>query len=177
MNVLVVAVLALLLSAPLYVDAQEATQLAVQDAPRLATASPDRADRLAAEARRLFPEPRSWPRAARLLERSARLRDVAHPDRSTAFLDAARIYVHTGALADARRAFEAAAEAASARGAVAEAAHALLDASIVAARTGDRTGAAELRERGALLARSPHLADSDRRRILSRLPVTTARHR
>lgn len=127
------------------------------------------ADRLAAEAYRLFENRSAWPRAARLLEQSADLREVADPRRSGTYLDAGRVYSHVRAHQDARRAFEAAGRAATDRGAIAQAAHAWLDAAIAAAKTGDRSGAETLLTRGTLLAASPHLAADEREGILRRV--------
>lgn len=168
----IAALFALALVPPPVADAQDALAAADVRATGVAASSADPADRLAAEAYRLFTDKRSWHRAARMLEQSARMRDIADPARVTALLAAGRVYDHVGQSDAARRVFEAAAEAATARGAVAVAAHAFLDAAIVAVRSGDRAGAQALIEKGQLLSNSPHLEPSVRDGILRRLPAT-----
>lgn len=148
----------------------DAPPRAADDVAPVAVETPDPADRLAAEAYRLFTDRRSWPRAARMLEQSADLRSLDDPERAETYLAAGRVYSHLKARADALRAFTAAAEAATARGAIAVAAHAYLDAALAAALAGDRGAADDFLERGVLLASSPHLQVGERQSILSRVP-------
>ena len=175
MHALVIALFALTLVAPRPADALQAPPPSVRAVAHTVAGAPDEADRLAEQAYRLFSERPSWGKAARMLERSAGMRDAADPKRADALLEAARIYAHVGAHRDARRAFERAAAAAAERGAVVVAAHALLDAAIVAASVGDRDGAAKLVHKATLLADSPHLATSDRNAILRRMAPEPAR--
>lgn len=143
---------------------------ATEPAHRAVLEAPDPADRIAADAYKLFANPRSWPRAARLLERSATMRSAEDPERAAAYVAAGRVYTAIGSPAEARRAFEAGARAAAARGAIVEAAHAYLDAAIAAALSGDRSGASELLDQGALLASSPHLGAQEKDAIMRRIP-------
>jgi tetratricopeptide (TPR) repeat protein len=152
----------------------DAAQQASDPAHRVVVEAPDPADRIAADAYKLFANRRAWPRAARLLERSATMRSPEDPERAAAFVAAGRVYTAIGAPAEARRVFEAGADAAAARGAIVEAAHAYLDAAIAAALAGDRTRASSLLDRGALLASSPHLAVQEKDAIMRRIPDETA---
>ena len=175
MHALVIALFALTLVAPRPADALQAPRPSVRTVAHTIAGAPDQADRLAEQAYRLFSERRSWGKAARLLERSAGMRDASDPERADALLEAARVYSHVGAHGDARRAFEGAAAAAGERGAVVVAAHALLDAAIVTAIGGDSEAAAKLLQKARLLADSPHLAAADRDSILKRLAPEPAR--
>ncbi len=167
----VVALIALAALAPRTADAQDTSPPSTRTVASAAMTTADPADRLGAEAYRLFSDRRSWHRAARMLEKAAEMRGPADANRVTDLLAAARVYGHVGATDDARRAFEAAAEGAAARGAVSDAAHAFLDAAIVAARSGDRPGANALIEKSLLLSGSPHLDAPARRAILRRVLV------
>lgn len=167
----VVALIALAALAPRTADAQDPPQLSTQDAAPATMATADPADRLTAEAYRLFHDRKAWRRAAHMLEQAAEMREPGDADRVNDLLSAARVYGHAGATRDARRAFEAAADAATARGAVRDAAHAFLDAAIVAARSGDRAGANALIEKSLLLSESPHLDARTRGSILQRVLV------
>lgn len=175
MHALVIALFVLTLVAPRPADALQAPRPSVRTVAHPVVGVPDQADRLAEQAYRLFSERRSWGKAARMLERSAGMRDASDPKRADALLEAARVYAHVGAHGDARRAFEGAAAAAAERGAVAVAAHALLDAAIVAAISGDGAAAAKLLQKAGLLADSPHLAAADRNGILRRVAPEPAR--
>lgn len=175
MHALVIALFALTLVAPRPADALQAPRPSVRTVAHTVAEAPDEADRLAEQAYRLFSERRSWGKAARMLERSAGMRDASDPERAEVLLEAARVYAHVGAHRDARRAFEGAAAAAAERGAVVVAAHALLDAAIVAAGAGDGEAAAKLLQKATLLADSPHLAASDRKGIVRRLAPEPAR--
>ena len=175
MHALVIALFVLTFAAPRPADALQASSPSVRVVAHTVAGAPDEADRLAEQAYRLFSDRRSWGKAARILERSAGMRDASDPKRADALLEAARIYAHVGAHRDARRAFEYAAAAAAERGAVVVAAHALIDAAIVAATAGDRDGAAKLVQKAALLADSPHLAAADRNSILRRTAPEPAR--
>ncbi|MBW3552288.1 MAG: hypothetical protein KY466_02190 [Gemmatimonadetes bacterium] len=175
MHALVIALFALTLAAPRPADALQGPRPPVRTVAHTVGGTPDAADRLAEEAYRLFADRRSWGKAARMLERSAGMRDAADPERAEAFREAGRVYAHVGAQADARRALEAAAAAAFDRGAVVVAAHSLLDAAIVAARAGDRDAAAKLLRKASLLADSPHIDMGDRAGILERVEPEGAR--
>jgi hypothetical protein len=141
--------------------------------PVTTTMNPD-ADRLRAEAHELFNDPRSWRRAARLLERSANLRSVEDPARSDDYRVAGRLYGYAGDLNASQRAFERAAMSAQQLGAVAQAAGAYLDAAHVAVRRGDGKAAGSLIQRGDLLSLSPHLDAAERRAIRNRIPAGEA---
>jgi hypothetical protein len=141
--------------------------------PVTTTVNPD-AERLRAEAHQLFNDPRSWRRAARLLERSADLRSIEDPVRSDDYRLAGRLYAHVGSLGAAQRAFERAAMSAQQIGAVAQAAGAYLDAAHVAVRRGDGRAAGSFIERGDLLSLSPHLNTAERRAIRNRIPAGEA---
>ena len=129
------------------------------------------ADRLLREAYDLFPDRRAWPRAARLLERSAVLRAEDDPARAWAFRMAGQVHAHMRDYKSAREAFQRSAEAASLIGAVADAAGAWLDAAEMALLLGQRVEALDLIEKSALLSRSPHLTDDQRREIVNRIPA------
>ena len=130
------------------------------------------AERLRAEAFRLFEDRGSWAQAARLLERSGDLRSEGDPARIQAFLVAGRIYTHTGSAMAAQRSFEKAAYSAARIGAITEAAGAYLDAALVAAQREDRAKARQLVENAALLAMSPHLEAVEAQAILRRIPAS-----
>ena len=139
--------------------------------PTVVAAANGPADSLLEEAYSLFTDRRSWPKAARLLKKSAELRTADDPARALAFRNAGRIFVYVGDYSSAQRALEAAGDAAAERGAVAEAADAYLDAAHVAVLRRDDAGARQLIRRGALLARSPHLTSQERGAILGRIPA------
>jgi hypothetical protein len=141
--------------------------------PVATTVNPD-ADRVRAKAYELFNSPRSWGRAARLLERSAGLRSMEDPARSDDYRMAGRVYAHVGALDASQRAFERAAMSAQQIGAVAQAAGAYLDAAHVAARRGDGKAAEAFVQRGDMLSLSPHLDAAERSAIRSRIPDRAA---
>lgn len=149
----------------------DAAHQAADPADRVVVEAPDPADRIAADAYKLFANPRAWPRAARLLERSATMRAADDPERTAAFVAAGRVYSAIGSPAEARRAFEAGADAAAARGAILDAAHAYLDAAIAAALAGDRASASDLLHQGVLLASSPHLGVQEKDAIMRRIPA------
>jgi hypothetical protein len=138
------------------------------------TAVNPEADRLRAEAYEMFNDPRSWRRAARLLDRSAGLRSVEDPARWEDYRMAGRLYAHVGALNASQRAFERAAASAHQVGAVAQAAGAYLDAAHVAVRRGDDKAAWALLQRGDLLSLSPHLDATERSAIRKRIPAGEA---
>lgn len=166
MNAFVLALSAL---TTLQVGGDAANQASAPEV-RAAAEAPDPADRLAADAYRLFANRSTWARAARLLEQSAAMRSDDDPERAAAYAVAGRVYTHVGSHAAARRAFEASADAAAARGALVDAAHAFLDAAIAAAYSGDRIAASDFLHRGALLAESPHLDAGEKQGILRRIP-------
>lgn len=128
------------------------------------------ADRLQAEAFRLFEDRETWGRAARLLEKSAQLREDHDPARARAYRTAARIYAHAQALDASQRAFERSAASAEKVGAVVDAALAYVDAADIALRRGDAEKANAHIRRAVLLSGSPHLDEGERRAIARRLP-------
>lgn len=139
-------------------------------APGALVASPE-AQRLFQEAFTLFADRESWGKAARLFERSGELRAAEDPDRVTAYLLAARLYVHVGSLKEAQQSFATAAEAAGARGAVMEAAHAYLDGAMVAMMRGREGEAEAMVQKGELLSHSPHLDSGEKSAIRTRIPA------
>lgn len=128
------------------------------------------ADRLQAEAYRLFEDREKWGRAARLLEKSAQLRADHDPARARGYLMAARIYAQSQSLEASQRAFEKSASSAERIGAVVDAALAYVDAADISLRRGDAGKAHAHIHRAVLLTGSPHLDEGQRRIIAKRLP-------
>lgn len=136
-------------------------------------ASEATADRLQAEAYALFEDREKWGRAARLLERSAQLREDHDPARAKTYLLAARVYAHSNALDASQRAFEKSAASAEKIGAIVDAALAYADAADIALRRGDAEAANAHIRTSILLSGSPHLDQGERRVIVERLPRET----
>jgi tetratricopeptide (TPR) repeat protein len=129
------------------------------------------ADRLQAEAYTLFEDRQKWGRAARLLERSAQLREDHDPARARGYLMAARVYSQSQELGAAQRAFEKSAASAERIGAVVDAALAYVDAADMSLRRGDAETAHAHIRRATLLSASPHLDEGERGTITKRLPL------
>jgi tetratricopeptide (TPR) repeat protein len=128
----------------------------------------ERARALKAEAEALFNQPTEWRRAARLLERSAALRDATDAEAYNCYVLAGRIRSALGEHGNARALLEKAAEHALNRGAVADAAHAFVDAAHHAVSVRDYAVAAAHVERARTLAASPLLSPEDRQSIARR---------
>jgi tetratricopeptide (TPR) repeat protein len=147
--------------------------MAMQDA-RIAMAAPEppvveRADELRAEAEALFPQPKRWSKAMRLLEESASLRAASDPAAYDCLVLAGRLAYAIGDNPGALQNLRKAAEHALARGAVMDAANAYIDAAHVAKAARNVGLAEELVERAQLLTMSPLLSDRDRAVIDHRL--------
>lgn len=131
------------------------------------------ADQLQAEAYALFEDREKWGRAARLLERSAELREDHDPARAKAYLLAAHVYAHSNALDASQRAFQKSAASAEKIGAIVDAALAYADAADIALRRGDAKAANAHLRTATLLSGSPHLDQGERSAIVKRLPRET----
>src|SRR5690606_38671742 len=125
--------------------------------------------RLKNEAVSLFDQPSEWKRAARLLERSAKLWADTDEEGYECLMYAGRVWSAVGDMRSARVNFEKAAAQALARGAVIEAAHAYIDAAHVAVALKDAPGAQALMESASLLAHSPLISSADRNQLMARL--------
>ena len=112
---------------------------------------------------------RKWRRAASLLHRAAALHPADDPRGITCLELAANFLFLDGDLDGAQEALETAGDRALARGDVASAADAFLKAGLVAREHGDREAASTLVQRARLLANSPHLGETQRSDILSRI--------
>jgi tetratricopeptide (TPR) repeat protein len=135
---------------------------------------PDRIERAAElklEAEALFPQPRQWKKAVRLLEQSAALRSASDPEAYTCLIYAGRIKAALGDNAGARVTLEKAAEHALARGAIVDAANAYIDAAHAAVQERDAQVAQQFLDRASLLADSPLLSVAQRTLLKSRLPA------
>jgi hypothetical protein len=146
-------------------------QEVVYTAAKLAEPPDTRAAELRGQAEALLATPGQWRRAARLLERSADLRDASDPEAYAALRLAGRVRAAVGDLNAARYVFEKAAEHALARGAVFDAAHAFIDAAHAAAGSREPHLAKQYVERAALLATSPQLSARDAAQIRQRIRV------
>jgi hypothetical protein len=164
MSVAAAAVAVFAASAPASAVQNETVAVAVKPSPRA-----ERADALKQQAEGLFAQPKQWRKAARLLERSAELRDAADPDAYTCLMFAGRLRAAVGDYAAARSSLEKAAAHAMARGAVLEAANAYIDAAFAAAEDKQPEAAKELLARAALLTESPLLSQDQADQITRRI--------
>lgn len=128
------------------------------------------ADRLQAEAFAMFEDRGKWGQAARLLVRSAQLREENDPARAKGYSLAAQLYAHTGNLEHSQRSFEKAAASSEKVGAVVDAAIAHVNAAEIALRRGDAETVRAHIHKAMLLSESPHLDEAERRAIADRLP-------
>jgi hypothetical protein len=125
-----------------------------------------RAKLLRARAEALFEQPKSWGKAAKLLEESAALRAADDAEAYDCLVSAARIRAALGDNAASERNFRQAAEHALARGAVMDAAQGYVFAAHAAKRDGDVQSATELVEKARLLTNSPLLGATERATVL-----------
>ena len=127
------------------------------------------ADELHERAAALFTQPDRYREAGNLLVRAAHARaedDVASVNE---LIVAGKLFAYANSIGIARRTLEEAAERALRFGDVVRAAHASLDAAFLAIQQADRNGVRELSARAERLAAAPHLSDTQRADILSRI--------
>ena len=139
--------------------------------PALGTPDPARADAMHEEAEVLIQtqDKRSWKEAARLFERAATLRA---PDDAAAIYEqslAGQLMYYVGSLSSSQANLAGAAERALRVGRVLEAAQLYLRAAFVARERGEAPDAARFARSAKQLASSPHLSETQRQGILSRI--------
>jgi hypothetical protein len=127
------------------------------------------ADDLHARAASLFTRPDRYRVAADLLVRAAQVRAEDDAASVNELIVAGKLYAYANSIGTARRTLEEAAERALRFGDVVRAAHASLDAAFLAIQQADRNGVRELSARAERLAAAPHLSDTQRADILSRI--------
>jgi tetratricopeptide (TPR) repeat protein len=130
---------------------------------------PDRAAELRAQAEALFSQPKQWRKAARLLERSAQLRDAADAEGYACLVLAGGLWAAVGEYETAQQVYSRAAAHAQARGDVVEAAHALINAAHAAAENRNVADAQAFIDRATLLAASPLLSTQQVEEITRRI--------
>ncbi len=111
----------------------------------------------------------SWPYVARMLEKSASMRESCDERAVAALVLAGRIYHHLGQLETARLTFIKAAERALMAGELAHAAHCFLDAGVIAVDQGYQEAAVEVVLRTDVLGTSLLLDESERQSIARRV--------
>lgn len=131
--------------------------------------APEDADGYEALALASLNDRESWPYIARMLEKSASLRDKCDVRAVTALVLAARIYHHLGRVEMARLVFVQAAERAWIAGELSLAAQCYLDASVIAVDQNHQEAAVETAMKVDLLRSSSRLEESDREAIRRRL--------
>jgi tetratricopeptide (TPR) repeat protein len=138
-------------------------------AARLSVPAPDRAIELRSQAEAMLEATGPQRRAARMLERSAALRDATDPDAYSIYRLAGRVRAALGDYYGARINFTNAAEHAAARGAVFDAAHAWIDAAHAALALGQAEAVVDYAGRARLLALSPQLTTAQSNEIVRRI--------
>jgi hypothetical protein len=128
------------------------------------------ATRLEADALSLSESPSDLGKAADLFREAASLRPAGDPTALRDLVQAARFSFYSGKHERALKDFAAAAETALRFGDVFSAAESFLDAAWVAQQVRDGTQAAHFAGRARELSASPGLRETDRARLLSRLP-------
>jgi len=111
----------------------------------------------------------SWPYVARMLEKSASMREACDMRAVAALVLAGRIYHHLGQLEMARLTFITAAERALIAGELAHAAHCFLDAGVIAVDQGYQEAAVEVVLSAHVLRTSLLLDESERQGIARRV--------
>lgn len=131
----------------------------------------ERAAELKLQAEALFPQPKQWKKAVRLLEQSAALRSASDPEAYTCLIYAGRIKAAIGDNSGARVTLAKAAEQALARGAVIDAANAYIDAAHAAVQERNAVLAQQFLDKASLLSESPYISVAQRSLLKSRLPA------
>jgi hypothetical protein len=121
------------------------------------------------KAKALYPAPKRYREAARLLVEAAALRDAGDPQRIDNLRQAGRLFHYAGVSERARSVMEQAADAALAAGDVKTAAAAYLDAAFLAQDVKRIEDARRMIEKARLLTNSPLLSAEEKSVILERI--------
>ena len=130
---------------------------------------PERAHQLQVQAEALFSQPARWSKAAKLLERSAALRDASDPEAYDCLASAGRIRAALHQNDAAIRLLTRAGDNALARGDVLDAAESYVMAAHVAVAAKDLALAQQLGEKVKLLSTSPLLSAEQRVAMAARI--------
>jgi hypothetical protein len=126
---------------------------------------------LETQARNLFPNPKRYGEAARLLLKAAERRSPGDPARIGDLILSSRLTYYNGDAARARALMERAADEALASGDVINAAHSFMDAAFLAQDAKESESITRLIGKARMLAASPFISQKDREGILGRLPA------